>query len=448
MAKRCPYCGGDVEEDATRCVLCGDLPKKSKDPLNDTAPFMPTYDAMDELRRTRKFNPVVDTVKPVVEEPTNPLPEHIQQALDDNAEVAEKATVVARPIPGRQIGDSAGRAPGGRDPVSEPAPLGAHDTLSEADAPGVRDTLPDPRQPEVEPADSLRATTMDGAHMRATLVDAPPDEHEAPPASVNAALQDTLINVQSVQDLPDSAEQQRLDSITFSELNVADTGAAPLDSSQFRRPEYDPTAPAPIRLPELETLAQADEGEGANSEGIEVPLGSGERLAPTDPAITAEQQTLARSGGLPWLCRILCLLTGLLWLGVAALFAAPYLALPQLGQVLAWLPIYPVYIPTIPGGLTLICIVLAATVRTRIDSVTREVSWIGTFFKIFFIFLLAALPGIGLLLGLIFGLIGLIKRRPAGGLLLLYTLGWHGGLTLYFWAQALAYARQYLPFQL
>ncbi len=151
---------------------------------------------------------------------------------------------------------------------------------------------------------------------------------------------------------------------------------------------------------------------------------------------------------MPWLCRLLCLLTGLLWLSLAALAAAPFLALPQLGQLLAWSPIYTEYLPTIPGGLTLLCIMLAAAVRARIDGVTRDASWIGAFFKLLLVFVLAALPGIGLLLGLIIGLIWLFKRRPAGGLLLLYTLGWHAALTLYFRGQLLAYARAYLPLDL
>jgi hypothetical protein len=438
----CPYCGGELEEGGTRCDLCGEIPTgKGNDPLNDTAPFVPTYDAMEELRRTRKFTPEGDARKPALEEPTSPLPEHIQRALDDGAEVSEKATVVARPIPGRQLGRS-GSSPGD------------HDTLSDPDAPGVGDSFPEevrvtlPVRPDPEPADSLRATMMEGpaegANMRATVVDAPiADRTGAPAESVHEALQDTLINVQSMSGLPSSGEQKRLDSITFSELNAEDSGAAPLDSSQFRRPENDPTATAPIRLPELDTDAVGEE-----SAGGEVPLSNAERPAPLDPEVTGEQVVQARSGGLPWLCRLLCLLTGLLWLGVAALAAAPYLALPQLGQLLAWSPIYAEYIPTIPGGLTLICIMLAAAVRARIDRVTRDASWIGAFFKLLLVFVLVALPGIGALLGLIIGLIWLFKRRPAGGLLLLYTLGWHASLTLYFWVRALAYARAYLPFDL
>ena len=103
----CPYCGVELEEGGTCCDLCGDIPA-GNDPLNDTAPFVPTYDAMEELRRTRKFTPDGDASKPALEEPTSPLPEHIQRALDDGAEVSEKATVVARPIPGRQLGSRLG----------------------------------------------------------------------------------------------------------------------------------------------------------------------------------------------------------------------------------------------------------------------------------------------------------------------------------------------------
>jgi hypothetical protein len=101
-------------------------------------------------------------------------------------------------------------------------------------------------------------------------------------------------------------------------------------------------------------------------------------------------------------------------------------------------------LPAIPGGLTLLCLVLAAAVRARADEPAR--STVGTFFKLLLLFLLAWFPGVGLLVGLVVSLIWLFKHRRGtmalSPVLLVSTLAWQGSLTLYFWSVIVSY----LPF--
>lgn len=333
---------------------------------------------------------------------------------------------------GKTFGFKAATCPACGAAVATEAPdLGETRPAHPAFEPGAEsdDDLHDtvPRLPSMEMEiqepldDPLHSTLVDPPPAMddevAALVDTRPTEEDEP-GGYSEELGDTQLEVES---------RKRSDrgpaAITFSEVpgkpapNV--TGAQPLDFQEFtsgkelaRRAETDETAPDPLEDEQL------------------------------PPAVDS---------GPVGLTKLLAVLTSLLWIGCAVLMVTAYLAIEPVVRLLAHLPVRLEAIAAVPGLLLLFTLLAATSVRCRGRGPAGRPGRVGVFLRLFIWVLLAALPGVGLLLGL-GGALHLILRRPkelrppasdrpVGWTLLFFTLAWQDMLAVF----ALIHFRAHIP---
>jgi hypothetical protein len=225
--------------------------------------------------------------------------------------------------------------------------------------PVIDDPEPDEVTDEEEERD-FRSTLVDGkdapppSHLAATLVDTPP--------AIDAGhdLGDTLLEIQPRN--PDGAAP-----ITFSDV-PAEGRLAP-----------DGTGAEPLNFQEFESTK--DRSRRAKDGGQAEPASLDESREPA-------ARPRAR------LPRVLAWITSVTWVALAVVLVTGYLKVPVMVRLMSLLPFEALALTALPATLLLATVIAAGR---------RLLLWV----------LLAALPGLGLVLGL-FGAMRLILRRPPG----------------------------------
>lgn len=319
--RRCPHCGKVVAFKAVHCPACGGKLEQTAR-LQDTRPFLPSFDAAPEVVSDTERLPALDME---IQEPLDdPFPDHLRQTVVDEPDEDLRATVVNSP-PGTDLDQTL---------LETPA---AHD-------------------------DDLRDT----------LVRDPPEPQELPPITFSAA---------------------------GDALRPMTTGARPLDADDFQR-THDAARQAASQPP------------------------------PASPP-TTEAVDRSPSSGMLRLARILALVASVAWVALASIMVTGFLNVRAVTALLAALPLPPEALTSVPALLVLATLLAAAATERRLLGAEQARGQASIFLRLLFWVSLAALPGIGLLLGM-GGSIYLIGRgnvrgpadRLVGWMLIFFTLAW------------------------
>lgn len=281
--------------------------------------------------------------------------------------------------------------------------------------------------------DALGQTTADPSRdFGVTVID-------APPSPVDESLIQTLV------DPPD----QDLAPIPFSEIHdeysaSGVTGERPLDFSDFASTRHGIEAgPSAVALgPERDPARKTTRGRPSPWVSAPEAAVASERQSPVAPPVSPG------IGGV----RALAIVTAITWVLLASLMVTAFLNIPPVPTLLARVPLPMEVWIGLPGGLLLLLLLFAAGARHRLAGVGRVGSWLRYLLWV----LLAALPGIGLLLGMIGVILFIARNRPLAGvhpdpgavdrvmgwLLLFFTLAWQDIAAVI----VLTHLRAHLPF--
>lgn len=353
----CPYCGEPNPGEAAVCPRCG-------------LGFM-QQDSDDDLARTLPFAPAMDPPPPGAvdsAQPHTPAP----QGPDLARTSVERPAVEPR--------DTVPSVPALDQPIVESSNPG---TLQDGDV-----------------VDNLLATVVDSEHG----------------AGGGGNLNDTVVDVKAYD--PDPERPITFGEVAVDEEGLNTTGKRPLDYREFHRGgEVSATGPGSgrqlavsTRPPDLGTPPG-----GAAVSGVAEVLEAAPSDAPVEASPDAggvqDRVRAVRRGGLAWLARVLMVVTILLWLGYGGLAAAGYFVFMPVLELVAALPVHPDLLGAGPGLLTLLCLLLVGIVTARGDSVLAPRSAAGAFFKLLLLLVLVLLPGVGLIVALVYGLRLVFRRR-------------------------------------